>query len=56
MALHGANRQMEPFGDLAIAQSLADRPENLRLAVGDAGAREPIGHPSPVACHPRIVL
>ena len=40
VALDGANREVQPGGDLLVGQVLADQGEHLGLTLGDAGVGE----------------
>ncbi len=55
VALHGPHRDMEPVGDLAVAEPVGDRRQHLGLPLGDAGANQPLSPTAAVATHTDII-
>jgi hypothetical protein len=55
MALHRPHRQVQPFGDLAVAEPLGDGRQHLGLTLGDTGPSQSLGHVALGAGHADIV-
>jgi hypothetical protein len=55
VTLHRPHRQVEPLGDLPVAQPFGDRPQDVRLAFGHAGSDQPVALPMTVARHAGIL-
>lgn len=55
VALHGPDRDHQPVRDLAVAQTLDHRREDLGLALRDPGPRQRLRQPAISPRHPHIV-